>query len=324
MLVSELETRLAMKIGVIDSLVLRRLIDEYNHCYTHKTLIKHQKDNKEYFLLPKEYFYEYYRITRSQLDAILRLFKSLGLIESRLIGNPAKTHFTLNTELINQFIFSLLNLTNSEIASTNKLRLFLDANTEIAQLNKLDSFSLSNSTNKIASTDNHRVCNVEQSQSLQPQTNTINTNNKNSSIVVDEFVKPTLEEVCLFCNNNGFNNLFAERFFRYYDNLNWHTKKGDKISNWENLLFSWFTEKERLENPYIKPEPKKEKKVIKYLNGLTEEQMNEIFILPNARNILMNEYNIDNYMDFSQLLDSLLPTNRINKREIWERYEPAN
>jgi hypothetical protein len=50
----------------------------------------------------------------------------------------------------------------------------------------------------------------------------------------------------------------------------------------------------------------------------------EIFNLPNARNILINEYNIDNYMDFSQLLDSLLPTNRINKREIWERYEPTN
>lgn len=296
--------------GVIDSLVLRRLIDEYNHCYTHKLLIVHQKDNKEYFLLSKEYFYYNYKITRSQLDAILRLFKNLGLVETRLIGNPAKTHFTLNTDLINEFIFSLLNMTNTEIASKDKLRLFLDANTEIEGLNKLNTLSLSNSTNKIAITNRLRDCNVEQTQSLQPQTNSINTNN-NNSIIVD---KPTYEEVCLYFNSKGFNDNLSERFFNYYERLNWNSKKGNIISDWKLTASNWCTEEEKIKNPYIAPKKQP-------TTSVWHKTIEEIIIdslKPNAKEIFINEYGYPTWSDFKFQLDIAHHKHNLDFKNIYE------
>jgi DNA-binding GntR family transcriptional regulator len=157
---------------------------------------------------------------------------------------------------------------------------------------------------------------------------------KTKKVTKEKTTLHTFEKSKYFENYELFKSEFEEKYpnidskFYYEKYSNQAISKGYKNADWKRTFQNWLND---LKGNYQKIEVSKveikpaQKKVIKYLNYLTEEQMiKEVFNLPNARNVLINEYNIDSYMDFAQLLDALLPTNRINKREIWERYEPAN
>lgn len=57
---------------------------------------------------------------------------------------------------------------------------------------------------------------------------------------------PTLNEVELFVQSEGFPREFAEKIFKYYADADWHDSKGNKVKNW----------KQKIRGNWLKPENK--------------------------------------------------------------------
>lgn len=59
--------------------------------------------------------------------------------------------------------------------------------------------------------------------------------------VQKHFIPPTLQDVILFFNENGYNEEHAIKVYRYYDDANWHDSNGKKVKSWKQKMRGvWF------------------------------------------------------------------------------------
>ena len=69
-----------------------------------------------------------------------------------------------------------------------------------------------------------------------------NKNVKNEKNVKNKFISPTLEDVIIYFDENGYSKEAATKAFNYYNNLGWKNSKGNQVLNWKNtMLNNWFT-----------------------------------------------------------------------------------
>ena len=69
-----------------------------------------------------------------------------------------------------------------------------------------------------------------------------NKNVKNEKNVKNKFIVPTLEDVIIYFDENGYSKEAATKAFNYYNNLGWKNSKGNQVLNWKNtMLNNWFT-----------------------------------------------------------------------------------
>jgi hypothetical protein len=77
---------------------------------------------------------------------------------------------------------------------------------------------------------------------------------KESKVKVLQVINPTLEDVILYFNENGYSREAATKAFNYYSNLGWKNSKGNEVVNWKNtMLNNWFKEenKKKVQAPII-------------------------------------------------------------------------
>lgn len=68
-----------------------------------------------------------------------------------------------------------------------------------------------------------------------------------------QFIPPTIEEVEIYFEDNGYSIESAHKAFNYYALADWHDSKGSKVKNWKQKMQAvWFKEENR-----IKPDKKK-------------------------------------------------------------------
>jgi DNA-binding Lrp family transcriptional regulator len=146
------------------------------------------------------------------------------------------------------------------------------------------------------------------------------------------FVKPTLEEMIEYVfTEKGYPKNLANFIFNYYEAGNWHDTKGNPVRNWKQKISGWFTEDNKIKYKDIEaPKVEIKKESLNptgkrhFLNDLKQHQIERLFSLPNARNILEDLYFIESWIDLSQLVDSIIPKNNFKYSEIWKQYEPTN
>jgi hypothetical protein len=67
------------------------------------------------------------------------------------------------------------------------------------------------------------------------------------------FSPPTLQEVKIYFQENGFSETLAERFYNGYQVADWKDSKGNKINNWkQKCIHVWFKDESRTQT---KPQP---------------------------------------------------------------------
>jgi len=72
------------------------------------------------------------------------------------------------------------------------------------------------------------------------------------------FVPPTLADVIVFFNKNGYDNELAKKFFNGYDVAEWKDSNGRQIHNWQQKAHQvWFRDTNKL--------PVKEKQESKFM-----------------------------------------------------------
>jgi hypothetical protein len=71
------------------------------------------------------------------------------------------------------------------------------------------------------------------------------------------FIKPELNEVIEYFTENGYNNISANKFYKFYDVSDWFDSKGKPVLNWKQKAQAvWFKDENKL------PEHKKSKLAI--------------------------------------------------------------
>lgn len=98
----------------------------------------------------------------------------------------------------------------------------------------------------------------------QTDTNKNDKNDKNDKKIIEatkikktkkEFIPPTINEVKIYFDENGYTPESGIRAFNYYDVANWFDSKGNKVKNWKQKMQSvWFTEKNQKEKSCAKKE----------------------------------------------------------------------
>lgn len=58
------------------------------------------------------------------------------------------------------------------------------------------------------------------------------------------FVKPTIDEVLDFADAHNMEKAHARSFFEYYQERDWRTKQGTKLTSWEGVLCKWVQRQE--------------------------------------------------------------------------------
>jgi len=70
---------------------------------------------------------------------------------------------------------------------------------------------------------------------------------KESKVKVLQVINPTLEDVILYFNENGYSREAATKAFNYYSNLGWKNSKGNEVVNWKNtMLNNWFKDENKI------------------------------------------------------------------------------
>jgi hypothetical protein len=81
-----------------------------------------------------------------------------------------------------------------------------------------------------------------------------NNNNNKGARKKKPFVKPTLEEVENYFEENGYKKEIGKKAWMGYDTANWFDSKGDPILNWKQKMINvWFKE-ENKNNKQVIPE----------------------------------------------------------------------
>lgn len=66
----------------------------------------------------------------------------------------------------------------------------------------------------------------------------VNNTSINKENIKRKFIKPTIEEIELYCKERN-NNINAKKFYEYYEVNNWKDKNGDQVKNWKQRIISW-------------------------------------------------------------------------------------
>ena len=80
--------------------------------------------------------------------------------------------------------------------------------------------------------------------------NAIKESKVNKSKVKDNIKEdaiPSLEEVEIYFNENGYQKETAKKAYHFYNNLGWKNSKGKKVLNWKNTMMNnWFKEENKI------------------------------------------------------------------------------
>jgi len=139
--------------------------------------------------------------------------KDLNLIDIKIAGQPAKRY----VKIIEDTVINLMN---------NKLCI-----------------SLTSSCSSRAQLDIHLV-NTNNNKEIK-----INNNNKEKK--ENKFVKPTIEEIRLYCIERK-NKIDAEQFYHYYESKGWLIGK-NHMKNWKSAIITWEQNAKKYATKPIKP-----------------------------------------------------------------------
>ena len=79
-------------------------------------------------------------------------------------------------------------------------------------------------------------------------TDTVNVNVNDTVTDTNKSNSPTIEMCREYFDSRGYMNEFADKFFHYYNSLNWINKKGFEVSKvWRNSAELWFGDKDAIQ-----------------------------------------------------------------------------
>jgi len=79
-------------------------------------------------------------------------------------------------------------------------------------------------------------------------TDTVNVNVNDTVTVTNKSNSPTIEMCRQYFDSRGYVEEFADKFFHYYNSLNWINKKGFEVSKvWRNSAELWFGDKDAIQ-----------------------------------------------------------------------------
>ena len=79
-------------------------------------------------------------------------------------------------------------------------------------------------------------------------TDTVNVNVNDTVTVTNKSNSPTIEMCREYFDSRGYVEEFADKFFHYYNSLNWINKKGFEVSKvWRNSAELWFGDKDAIQ-----------------------------------------------------------------------------
>lgn len=71
--------------------------------------------------------------------------------------------------------------------------------------------------------------------------------NKVNKRKVKDIIIPSLEEVEIYFNENGYQKEVAKKAYHFYNNLGWKNSKGKEVLNWKNTMMNnWFKEENKI------------------------------------------------------------------------------
>ena len=136
----------------------------------------------------------------------------MNLIDIKIAGQPAKRY----VKIIEDAVINLMN---------NKL--FTSLTPSCASREQLDIHLVNTNNNK-----------------------EIKINNNNKERKENKFVKPTIEEIKLYCIERR-NKIDAEQFYHYYESKGWLIGK-NHMKNWKSAIITWEQNSKKYANKPIK------------------------------------------------------------------------
>lgn len=184
-------------LGLEEALLIGELASEYDYWQNQDKL------EDGFFYSTVENVKEHTTLTDYQQRKALNKLQKLGLIETKVMGIPAKRYIKINEK-------ELVTLLNQQFLKNLR--------TGSQKTEELDVKKLKGNNNII----NNNIDN-----------NIININAKSK-----KFVKPTLEEIEAYIKEKDLK-VNGRDFFEYFEEGNWIDSKGNKVKNWKQKLLTW-------------------------------------------------------------------------------------
>lgn len=183
-------------LGLEEALLIGELASEYDYWQNQDKL------EDGFFYSTVENVKEHTTLTDYQQRKALNKLQKLGLIETKVMGIPAKRYVKINEK-------ELVTLLNQQFLKNLRTG---SQKTEELEVKK-----------------------------LQGNNNIINNNKDNNIVNINrkpKFSKPTLEEVEDYIREKKLN-VNGKDFYEYFEEGNWIDSKGNKVKNWKQKLLTW-------------------------------------------------------------------------------------
>lgn len=176
-------------------------------------------------------------IKRKKQENIIKELKQLGLIETKLIGVPAKRHIKINPEKI----LEITNIVEDEIFDTDEMseQDRIKADNKISHSDRTK-YPTNNSNCYISNTSNNNNnsnCYISHSNN-----NLIGTIVKNNNRTRKIFKKPSVEDIEDYISENDFGGTYgvdAQNFYDYYESNGWKIGR-NSMKDWKATVRNWF------------------------------------------------------------------------------------
>ena len=235
-------------LGLHEAIILGELASEYMYWENKNEL------NNDWFYSTVENIEENTGINGHFQRKVFKKLKDLNLIDIKVAGQPAKRYVKIIEEsvinLMNNKLFTsltpscspreqldihLVNINNNkEIKINNNNKLLFNNNNNLDSLKEEE---INNTSLEIKEKDL-----IEQEKRLEEKKE-------------NKFVKPTIEEIRLYCIERR-NKIDAEQFYHYYESKGWLIGK-NHMKNWKSAVITWEKQqKNDITSPYSPYEEK--------------------------------------------------------------------